>query len=359
MVVPCKPELPEKGSPILVVGAGGVVRDAHLPAYRTAGFPVWGICDIDRAKASALAEQAGVPRSFGSLEEALAVAPADIVFDLAVPASLFAEILRKLPAGSHVLIQKPMGESFSQAGDLLAICRERDLKAAVNCQLRYAPFVVAARHLIRLGVIGDLLDMEMRLTTMTPWGLFPFLKGLPRMEILYHSIHYIDLIRSFLGDPRGVMARTVSHPDFPELASVNSTIILDYPDPVRATVTTDHMHRFGPRHQESYLKWEGTRGAIKARVGLLMNYPHGAGDCLEYCVLKEGGEPGPWIEVPLLGSWFPDAFVGTMAQVLRHKEGSLASMENSVEDVIRSMACVEAAYLSNSSGGIDPSRLTP
>jgi len=358
MNIPCKAALPEKASPILIVGAGGVVKDAHIPAYRMAGFTVWGICDVDRSKAEALAEQSGAARSFGTLEEALAAAPEGTVFDLAVPASLFEGMLRKLPEGSHVLIQKPMGESFSQARELLAICRERKLNAAVNCQLRFAPFVVAARHLIGEGIIGDLVDLEMRLTTMTPWGLFPFLRGLPRMEILYHSIHYIDLIRSFLGDPRGVMAKTVSHPDFPELASVSSTIILDYPDPVRATITANHMHRFGPRHQESYLKWEGTRGAIKARVGLLMDYPNGVGDLLEYCVLDGEGKPGPWCEVPLQGSWFPEAFIGTMAQVLRHKEGSLKAMEHSVEDVIRSMACVEASYLSNQRGGIDPLRLT-
>lgn len=357
MSIACNPLLPEARYPILIVGAGGIVKNAHLPAYRIAGFPVWGICDIDRPKAEALAEDSGVTHSFGALEEALAEAPPDTVFDLAVPTSHFAGMLSKLPRGAHVLMQKPMGESLADARRLLAICRDRNLNAAVNCQLRYAPFVAAARKMVHEGMIGDLIDIEMRLTTMTPWGLFPFLKGLPRMEILYHSIHYIDLFRSFLGDPLGVMAKTVSHPDFPELASVCSTIIMDYAVPARATITTNHMHRFGPRHQESYLKWEGTKGAIKARVGLLMDYPHGAGDLLEYCLLDEAGKPGAWTTVPLEGSWFPEAFIGTMAQVLRHKEGSLKEMEISVEDVIRTMECVEAAHVSSQQGGIDPSTL--
>ncbi len=34
--------LPKKTFPILIVGTGGIVKDAHLPAYRLAGFPVWG-----------------------------------------------------------------------------------------------------------------------------------------------------------------------------------------------------------------------------------------------------------------------------------------------------------------------------
>lgn len=149
------------------------------------------------------------------------------------------------------------------------------------------------------------------------------------------------------------MARTVPHPDLPKLASASSTIILDYPDPVRATISTNHMHRFGSKHQESYLKWEGTKGAIKARIGLLMDYPRGVGDEFEYCVLREGQET-EWVKVPIEGSWFPEAFIGSMAQVMRAKEGSEPDMPTSVEDVIKTMACVEAAYESSRLGGVKP-----
>jgi predicted dehydrogenase len=115
------------------------------------------------------------------------------------------------------------------------------------------------------------------------------------------------------------------------------------------------MHRFGAKHQESYLKWEGTKGAIKARVGLLMNYPHGVGDEFEYCQLDEAGQPGPWHSVPLEGSWFPEAFIGSMAQVQCHKEGSISRMDTDVSDVIHTMEAVEAAYASSERGGVKPS----
>ena len=353
------PRLPERPFPILIIGTGGIVRDAHLPAYKLAGFPVWGLYNRTRAKAGELAAEYDVPHVFDGLANAIRQAPPEVIFDLALPPSMFADTLRMLPEGSHVLIQKPMGENIAEAREVLTICRERGLNAAINCQLRFAPFVMAARNLIGQGLIGDLIDMEMRLTTMTPWGHFPFLKGLPRMEIVYHSVHHIDVVRSFLGDPRSVHARTVSHPDFPELASVSSAIIMDYPDPVRATITTNHMHRFGAKHQESYLKWEGTKGAIKARVGLLMNYPHGAGDEFEYCQLDGKGQPGPWRSVSLEGSWFPEAFIGSMAEVQCHKEGTIATMTTDVSDVIRTMACVEAAYESDRRRGVNLNEFLP
>ncbi len=348
------PKLPSTPFPILIIGTGGIVKDAHLPAYRLAGFPVWGIYNRTRSRAESLAAEYGIERVFDDLDAAIAAAPENIIFDLALPASLFTDALRRLPCSSHVLIQKPMGEDLAQAREVLAVCRERRLHAAINCQLRFAPFVTAARRLIDAGVIGELTDMEMRLTVHTPWELFPFLNGLPRLEIVYHSVHYIDLFRSFLGEPRSVHARTVSHPLHPDFATVCSSVILDYPDPQRATITTNHLHRFGAKHQESYLKWEGTKGAIKARVGLLMNYPHGAGDRFEYCHLDDDGKPGVWQSVALEGSWFPEAFIGSMAQVQCHKEGSLERMLTDVSDVIHTMACVEAAYESDRRGGVKP-----
>ena len=356
MNLPCKPVLPKKRFPIVIIGTGGIVKDAHLPAYRLAGFPVDTLMNRTRERAESLAAEFGVQKVFTTVAEAVANAPREAIFDLALPASMFAEALRQLPDGAHVLIQKPMGETLAQAREILAVCREKKLHAAINCQLRFAPFVMAARQLISTGVIGELTDMEMRLTCYTPWHLFPFVYGLPRMEILYHSVHYVDLIRSFLGQPRGVQALTLPHPNSPKLSSTRSTIILNYASGVRATITTNHDHNFGARHQESYLEWEGTRGAIWARVGLLMNYPKGVGDVFEYCVREEGREP-EWKTVALEGSWFPEAFVGTMASVQRHKEGSDAIMPTSVEDVIHTMEVVEAAYLASQHGGISPETL--
>ena len=337
--------------PIVLLGAGGIVRDAHLPAYRLAGFPVAGIYDLDRARARALAAAFGIPRVYSSLARAVAEAPPGAVFDVAVPAGALRRLLPALPAGAAVLLQKPLGETLAQARALRALCRRRRFHAGVNFQLRYAPCVLAARDLIARGVIGELHDVEIRVTAYMPWQLWTFLERAPRVEILYHSIHYVDLIRAFLGEPRGVYAKTLRHPKTARLASTRSNLILDYGDLLRANITTNHGHEFGRRHQESYIKWEGTRGAIKARLGLLLDYPRGRPDVLEYCTLRAGGRAGAWRSVPLAGNWYPHAFIGPMAAVMRLANGETASLPTSVDDAVRTMAVVEAAYRSSAGGG--------
>ena len=86
---------PSRPKPIVIIGAGGVVRDAHLPAYRKAKFPVAGIFDINREAAEARAKEFNLPRVFKNLKEAVSVD--DVVFDLATPPKIHANVLEKLP----------------------------------------------------------------------------------------------------------------------------------------------------------------------------------------------------------------------------------------------------------------------
>ena len=350
MNIDYKPVLPQHPFPIVIIGAGGIVNDAHLPAYKKAGFTVVGITNRTKERAEALAGRFQIPNVYNDVAEAVLKAPADAVYDITIMPAQFVDTLEQLPDGSAVLIQKPMGDYFWQSKEILSVCKRKRLVAAINCQLRFAPYVSAARSMMRQGFIGDVYDMEVRVTLKTPWELFPHVMIHPRLEIQYHSIHYIDLIRSFLGDPKTVMAKTLRHPA-KTLSSTRSTILFDYGDTLHAVINTNHDHVFGAHNEESFIKWEGTKGAIKAKMGLLMDYPHGVPDLFEYCLLEEGKKP-EWKSVELEGSWFPDAFIGTMSSLMRYKEGSSAILPTSVEDVIKTMAVVESAYISSDNGGV-------
>lgn len=344
------PILPRSPRPIVSIGAGGIVHDAHYPAYQKAGFPIAGLYDRSSERTEMMAEKFGVGQIYETLDAAVKQAPADAIFDVAVPASELVDLLQQLPDERALLIQKPLGETLEQARQIRAICAEKGLIAAVNFQLRWAPFVLAARDLIAQGIIGDLHDMEVRVTVYTPWHLWPFLQAAPFSEIMYHSIHYIDLVRSFLGEPNGVYAKTTRHPSLPEMDGSRTSIIFDYGDLVRCNVETNHHHEYGLRHQESYIKWEGTKGAIKAKMGLLMNYPTGEPDGFEYCQLQEGNEP-TWTSVAIDGTWFPDAFIGSMGSLMAHVEGTTTQLPTRVDDAFQTMAVADAVCRSSRGGG--------
>lgn len=344
-------QLPSEKRPIYIVGAGGIVNTAHLPAYQIAGFNVQGIFDIALEKAKATAERFSIPKAFADLKQMIAHSPANAVFDIAVPGSQTIPVLKQLPDGATVLLQKPMGENYDEAKQILKLVQQKKMLVAINFQLRYAPYILAAKKFIDDGSLGELNDIEVNVNVYTPWHLWDFLISSPRVEILYHSIHYVDLIRNLLGDPKSVYAKTTRHPSMQQLASVRSNIIMDYGEMVAANILTNHCHNYGTPKQQSYIKIEGSKGAIKINFGALIDYPRGAADSFEYVLLKDGKEP-QWQQMNIEGSWFPHAFIGSMAQLMLAAEGSISKPDNSAEDCIHTMACVEAAYLSSEKGGV-------
>jgi len=339
---------PKVARPIVLVGAGGIAHDAHLPAYKKAGFPVVAVVDRDRQKAEALARQFEIPFVAATIAEAIAYAPKDAVFDCAVPAPSQTSVLPQLPDGAAVLLQKPMGETLAEAVEILRICRTKGLTAAVNFQLRWAPNMLAARALDETGALGELHDMEVSLSVHMPWDLWSFLSAAPRLEILYHSIHYVDLVRSWFGNPRGVYAKTVKSPRTAKLAATKSVITFDYGEDKRVFIATNHSHDFSPKMQRSYVQWEGMTGAMRARMGVNLNYPEGLPDNLEYIVRGDAD----WSEGPVSGNWFPDAFMGSMGSLQCYVQGEAKRLPTSVEDAIDTMRVVEAAYISSEQGGV-------
>ena len=119
-------QLPSKQLPVFIIGAGGIVNEAHLPAYQKAGFNVQGIFDIDRNKARATADKFNIPHVFETIDEMLSHSPANAVFDVAVPGSDMIDVLGKLPAGSTVLLQKPMGENYTRCKENTGHCKRKE-----------------------------------------------------------------------------------------------------------------------------------------------------------------------------------------------------------------------------------------
>jgi predicted dehydrogenase len=345
---------PKSPIPIAMIGAGGIVNDAHLPAYRKAGFQVLGIFDENTQRAQATAERWKIARVWTSPDEVIVdTAAQNAIFDVSVPPAATLPVLERLPAAASVLIQKPMGANLQQARAIVECCRRKRLIAAVNHQLRFAPYMLAVRDAFRRGWLGAMTDVEMQLNCCDPWHLFPFLEQMERVEIQVHSIHYLDLIRSLLGEPVGVYALTLPDPRFPKLKSTRSSIILNYGNATRVCLSLNHNYAHGSHGQAASFKFEGDRGVVWIRIGVMLDYPKGQPDSFEIKI--EGRD---WETLTLTGTWFPDAFIGPMSNLQRFVSGEDAVLLTDVNDVLNTMRLVEAAYESSAGGGTAPARIS-
>ena len=69
MIWDLKQSWPAPSAPktIVMIGAGGIVRDAHMPAYAKAGLTVSGVTDLDPERSNGVAGDHGIPNVYADV----------------------------------------------------------------------------------------------------------------------------------------------------------------------------------------------------------------------------------------------------------------------------------------------------
>lgn len=339
-----KPKLPkDKSIGIAIIGAGEIVQSSHLPAYKIAEFNIVGIYDIDMRKAQTVAQSFDFKKCYQSLEELLEDDEVQVV-DIAVPAKFQPEIVEKVVrTGKHVLCQKPLAETMEEAKKIHRVVQEAGVKGAVNQQMRWAPGIRASHTIIERGWLGELVQASIQVNVFTNWESWPWLTEIDTLEVMYHSIHYLDSIRFLFGTPEYIYADGAKFPNQKAKGESRTLIHMKFPGETRGLIHDNHNNWAGEDDWYATFRFEGTEGVIKGTNGALYNYPIGREDTLTFKSKKL--EPNYWFTPKLEGKWFPHAFMGTMGELLRAIEEN-REPENSIEDNLITLKMLFATYLS-------------
>lgn len=335
---------PEHRLGVGIVGAGAIVDNAHLPAYLGAGLRIHGLFDLDAERAQTVAARHGVPVA-DSLDALLADPQVQVV-DIAVVAEAQGEIARAaIAAGKHVMCQKPLAPTLEDAADLIARARDAGVQVAVNQQLRFEEGVAAARAMVEHGWIGEPTAFSVDVNVATDWGAWPWLVTSPRLEIMFHSIHYVDAIRSVFGDPERVFCAHSRRPGQLAQGETRTMTTMTFPDGRVALIHSNHENLAGD--QVAAYRIDGAEGSIKGTFGLMYDYPHGRPDTLE--VLSKALPTDGWLPYPVTTRWIPDAFAGPIGSLMRAAAGG-PPPRTAAADNVKTLAVVEALYRSAESG---------
>jgi predicted dehydrogenase len=317
-----------------VVGSGDIIVNAHLPAYRNAGYRVVAITSRRVENARRVAEQCEIGRVHESLEALLADPEVDVV-DVAVPADVQPSLVhRVIAAGKHVLAQKPLAASYREAFDMVEAAEAANVTLAVNQNGRFDPAINAARNLVRGGILGTRLVAAISMHIDTIWQDFLQDPKYTRLMILNMSIHHIDQLRWLFGDPTAITAfgRTTPGPFFGERIAQYA---LHYDDGFWATSLDDGTN-WSSDFSITY-RFQGSEACLKGEIG----FPHGRPSILS--IQRRGEEH--WETPSFTRQWFPDAFSATMGELLQSLEEGRAP-SNSGQDNLGTMRAVFAAYRS-------------
>jgi predicted dehydrogenase len=305
-----------------VVGAGFIVRDCHLVAYAEAGFPVVGITSRTHARAREVADARGISRVFPSVE-AMLEEPAVQIVDIAVPPAEQPGVIRQVLAGGRhvrgILAQKPLALALNEACALVEECTQAGVLLQVNQNMRYDQSVRAARHLLDHGVLGEPVLATIEMRAIPHW--MPWACDGRSLATFIMSIHHLDTFRYWLGDPDYVLGSTRPDPRtrFAHADGIN-LYILEYTSGARASSWDDVWT--GPSREgcgaDIGIRWrlEGTDGLAQGTIGW-PGWPRRVPSTLDY---TSRGDQGRWHRPRWPEAWFPDAFAGTMAGLLRGLE---------------------------------------
>ena len=320
-----------------IIGAGKIVRDCHLPAYRAAGWEVVRIASRTLESARAAADAFDIAGASADFEDVITDERVEVV-DIALPSHRHREIaIAALEAGKHVLLQKPMANTLEDAAAIVEAADRAGVKLAVNQNGRWDPAIRACRELLDRGVFGQLITASVEMRTRQPWQQYwKDAANYPRLMLLGMSIHHLDQFRYLFGDPVEITAHLSTYPGQPWAGDSIALYVLRYASGLLATGFDDGFP--WTRDWSEDYRIEGLEAIARGEIG----WTHGGFSTLEFTTRAR---PDSWIKPAFSRRWFPDAFAGTMGELLcaieQDREPSISGRDN-----LRTLQLVEAGYRS-------------
>ncbi|HEX6289106.1 MAG TPA: Gfo/Idh/MocA family oxidoreductase [Herpetosiphonaceae bacterium] len=200
-----------------VAVVGGGVGSQHISAFQELSdqFEVLAICDIDAAKARALATSMEIPRVTTDLAELCRMDDLDVISICTPPHLHFEQIQQVLEAGKHAVCEKPLVGSVKAVDELQRIEAASGKRVMPIFQYRFGHGLQKLKFLVEQGLTGTayVSTVETAWRRRAAYYAVPW-RGKWRTELggtlLSHAIHSHDMLCYILGPIKNVFARTAT-----------------------------------------------------------------------------------------------------------------------------------------------------
>lgn len=255
----------------LIVGTGDIAKKRIIPALEAEPHSsIKAVCDLvaERAEEIACKYQA---RSYASLNQALKDREIEAVY-ISTPVFLHVpHAIQALKAGKHVLLEKPVGISYTQACELLNVAKTVKGRCGVAYFRRFYPRYCMAKEMLQRGEFGQVVLIRMTyFSWFSPakddpkyWRVIPEKSGGGPLSDM--GTHMFDVMIGLFGLPKSVFAKveTLTHTYKVEDSSV---AIMNYENGMQV-IASFHWnsrtwsHEFEIIGTEAKMKWHPYDGS--------------------------------------------------------------------------------------------------
>jgi predicted dehydrogenase len=166
------------------------------------------VADIRADQAREIAEKADA-RVLDNAEALIAADDVDVV-DICLPTYMHAEwAIKAMEAGKHVLCEKPMALTESDARKMADTARSKGVKFMVAHVIRFWPEYQVLKRIHDSAELGELLALSLRRVSPNPtWSWQDWLNTAPKSgaALVDLHVHDADFVRYLLGEPKGLSA---------------------------------------------------------------------------------------------------------------------------------------------------------
>lgn len=243
-----------------IVGAGRIAAAYAEVVGACPQVAVVGVVDVDLQAGSAMASRLGAP-FFASCSGLVDKAKPEAVIVCTPPATHSEIAVHMLERGVHVMCEKPLAVSSSEAQRMLSVAEQSGSVLTMASKFRYVEEVLEARRILATQDLGDLVLVENTFATRVDMSS----RWNSRLEVagggvlIDNGTHSVDLVRFIVGPIAEVMAVEGKRAQGLEVEDT-AQVFLRGQHGVRATVDLSWSIDKG---REWYLEIYGSRGTIQ------------------------------------------------------------------------------------------------
>lgn len=279
-----------------LIGASTIAGQYMIAALRAqqAGKISW-VFSGSQARAISFANDHGIANASSQLEQVLRDPLVDAVYISSTNEEHYAHALAAIAAGKHVLCEKPLAMTVSDANEIVNAAKVAGVTFATNHHLRCAGSIQAIKSVVTDGTIGQVLSMRVFNAVHLPLHLRGWRLDNPQASggvIPDLTVHNADVVRFILGeDPHEVSAQMGMSG---MVQGVEDSAMLVWTMPSGAMVMSHDS--FAHPFAASGVEVHGTEGSIVAR-NVLGQDPNGEVEL----ITKEGRQIMPFAKHNLYG----------------------------------------------------------
>jgi predicted dehydrogenase len=254
-----------------ILGCGSIAEIAHLPSIKkTEGAELIACCDINEETAKKIAQEWGAKYWFTDYKEMFKISDELDAVIIATPPNVHRnQAVAAAKAGLHVVVEKPMTVTNTDAWDIVNACKENKVKLMVGCDRRFWTQNQWAKELVEQDVIGKVLMARASLhehwylyqntTAKTDFRLRAEVTG--GAALTDTGAHAIDLLTWLMGSKvRRVtgVAKRLAMPESYTKCDDTVWILLEYENESYGCVSCNRFSHVSAQVTELY----GTEGTI-------------------------------------------------------------------------------------------------